>query len=98
ARAHGSTRDARLRRASSCAGKRRRRGAERSGGFRKLPTMDSCGLEGLEGLERLEGKSLPALPACPAYPAFSINVIGLSLARTTSRVIVTSRTFFWFGT
>ena len=32
------------------------------------------------------------------YPAFSISVIGLSLAITISRVIVTSRTFFWFGT
>ena len=32
------------------------------------------------------------------YPAFSISVIGLSFAITTSRVIVTSRTFFWFGT
>ena len=32
------------------------------------------------------------------YPAFSINAMGLSFAITTSRVIVTSRTFFWLGT
>ena len=32
-----------------------------------------------------------------AYPAFSISVIGLSFASTTSRVITHSRTFFWFG-
>ena len=29
---------------------------------------------------------------------FSMSVIGLSFAITTSRVIVTSRSFFWFGT
>ena len=28
------------------------------------------------------------------YPAFSIKAMGLSFAMTTSRVIVTSRTFF----
>src|SRR5207249_8584321 len=33
-----------------------------------------------------------------SYPAFSTNVMGLSFARTTSRVIVTSRTFFCVGT
>jgi hypothetical protein len=33
-----------------------------------------------------------------AYPAFSMSAIGLSLAITTSRVMVTSRTFFCVGT
>ena len=32
------------------------------------------------------------------YPAFSMSAIGLSFAITTSRVMVTSRTFLWFGT
>ena len=50
---------------------------------------------------QLSALRLPAFrrePAGGSYPAFSISVIGLSFAMTTSRVIVTSRTFFWFGT
>jgi hypothetical protein len=47
----------------------------------------------------LEFGQLPVWPDFFAeYPAFSISVIGLSLAITTSRVIDDSRTFFWFGT